>query len=80
MQKMFTQTQMRLKDKHTQVWLHSSFYTSLVLIKAFQNGFMARLFQEVHQIFWAEPHSGSVGHGVEINMTVPSLHQVLVQD
>lgn len=41
---------------------------------------MARLLQETEQIVWAEPHAGSVGHGVEVNMIMVSLHQVLVQD
>lgn len=41
---------------------------------------MARLLQETQQIVWAEPHAGSVGHGVEVDTIMVSLHQVLVQD
>lgn len=41
---------------------------------------MARLLQETQQIVWAEPHAGSVGHGVEVDTIMISLHQVLVQD
>lgn len=41
---------------------------------------MARLLQETQQVVWAEPHGGSVGHGVEVDTIMVSLHQVLVQD
>lgn len=41
---------------------------------------MARLLQETQQVVWAEPHGGSVGHGVEVDTVMVSLHQVLVQD
>lgn len=41
---------------------------------------MARLLQETQQVVWAEPHGGSVGHGVEVDTVMVSLHQVVVQD
>lgn len=54
--------------------------SSLVLVKALQDGVMARLLQETQQVIWAEPHGGSVGHGVEVDTIMVPLHQVLVQD
>lgn len=41
---------------------------------------MTRLLQEAQQVVWAEPHGGGVGHGVEVDTVMASLHQVLVQD
>ena len=41
---------------------------------------MARFLQETQQVVWAEPHGGSVAHGVEVDAAVASVQQVLVQD
>lgn len=41
---------------------------------------MSRLFEEAQQVVWSEPHGGGVGHGVEVDHLVASLHQVPVQD
>lgn len=41
---------------------------------------MARLLEEAQQVVRAQPHGGGVGHGVEVDPLVASLHQVPVQD
>lgn len=51
-----------------------------VLLEALQDGFVSRLLEEAQQVVWSEPHGGGVGHGVEIDHLVASLHQVPVQN
>lgn len=51
-----------------------------VLLEALQDGFVSRLLEEAQQVVWPEPHAGGVGHGVEVDHLVASLHQVPVQD
>lgn len=41
---------------------------------------MSRLLEEAQQVVWSEPHGGGVGHGVEMDHLVASLHQVPVQN
>lgn len=51
-----------------------------VLLEAFQDGLVSRLFEEAQQVIRSEPHGGGVGHGVEVDHLVSSFHQVPVQD
>lgn len=41
---------------------------------------MSRFLEEAQQVVRPEPHGGGVGHGVEADHLVASLHQVPVQD
>lgn len=41
---------------------------------------MSGLLEEEQQVIRPQPHGGAVGHGVEVDHLVASLHQVPVQD
>lgn len=51
-----------------------------VLLEALQDRFVSRLLEETQQVEGAEPHAGSVGHGMEVDHVMSPFHQVPVQD
>lgn len=51
-----------------------------VLFEDLQDGLVSRLPEEAQQVVRPQPHAGGVGHGVEVDPLVASLHQVSVQD